>query len=144
MLNLSRKQSQRQVLSQHIDTLYESLGELPDPPTVDDVTIAGDGTITVHLSRPIEVAAWTTITHIPSGTGTRIGYLPSDADGNGLATPVDILSIIDGRNGIGDPRPIWRTDIDRSQEPDAADLLRTVDLLNGGGAFDIFLNRALP
>ncbi len=95
------------------------------------------------LMPAIPVGAWTTITHIPSDSSTRIGYLPGDVNGDGNSSPSDILSLIDSLNGIV-ARPLYSTDINRSGTAEPSDILRLIDLLNGAGAYDPFAGRSLP
>lgn len=97
-----------------------------------------DTRIRIQLDSPIEVGAWTVFTHLPSNTSVRLGYLPADANGDGTASAVDILALIDSLNGVT-PRPIESTDIDRSGIANPADILRLIDLLNGAGPYDPYL-----
>ncbi|MCH8252630.1 MAG: FAD-dependent oxidoreductase, partial [Planctomycetes bacterium] len=111
--------------------------------TVDDVTVEGNA-VTVHLSAPIPVSEWTTITHIPTGVATRIGSLPGDVNGDRLTGPNDVLHLIDILNGLGETDvPPYRTDIDRSGATNSADVLRLIDLLNGAGVYDMYLGATL-
>ncbi len=95
------------------------------------------------LSEPIPPGAWTTVTHVLSGTSIRVGHLPGDVDGNRVSTPTDILQLIDGLNGLI-VWPIWSTDINRSGLAEPSDILSVIDLLNGAGVFDPWHGRSLP
>jgi len=123
------------------------------------VEIGGDGTapqiasidyldirrIRVNLNEPIEPGAWTCVAHEPSGTRSCLGYLPGDVSGDGTSSPVDILKVIDGLNGVANP-PLaaYQTDLDRSDQSNPADVLRLIDLLNGAGDFDPWNYANLP
>ncbi len=100
-------------------------------------------TIRINLDSPIGPGAWTLFTHPASKTSVRIGFLPADVNGDGTASPVDILAVIDSLNGVT-PRPIYATDSNRSDTAEPADILRVIDLLNGADAFEVWNNRSLP
>ena len=46
-------------------------------------------------------------------------------------------------NGVTDLAE-YKTDTDRSGASNATDILRVIDLLNGAGAYDPYLNAVLP
>lgn len=118
-------------------------GGMP-PPDVLFVLPKNENNVTLLLSAPINVGAWTTITHLCSGSSTRLGYLPGDVNGDATSRPLDILSLIDALNGVGNPRPLWATDIDRSTQANPADIIRLIDLLNGADAFEVWHGATLP
>lgn len=119
-------------------------GGMGPAPTILALLPVDSNIVNAFLSSPLSPGTWTTITHIASGTSTRIGYLPGDVNGDGTSSPVDILALIDSLNGVGMPREIWSTDIDRSGVTNPADILRLIDLLNGAGAFDVYNGATLP
>jgi hypothetical protein len=92
---------------------------------------------TVMLSSAIPVGRWTRITHIQSGTSTRIGFLPGDVSNDGT---------IDRLNGVCPPCNYaeYQTDINRSGTTEPSDVLRVIDLLNGAGCYDPYLGVSLP
>ena len=100
--------------------------------------------VRVVLDRPIEPLAWTTITHLPTATRIRLGYLPGDVNGDRTSAPVDILALIDSLNGVGPTLSIWSTDIDRSNLAAPADILQEIDLLNGAGPYAVYNGATLP
>jgi len=100
--------------------------------------------VRVILSKRISLDAWTTITHIESGTSVRVGYLPADVTGDGTAGPLDVLALVDSLNGVGADRPIWSIDVNRSDSLEPSDVLRQIDLLNGAGEFDPYNGVSLP
>jgi subtilisin family serine protease len=100
--------------------------------------------IRVVLDRPIEPLAWTTITHLPTATRIRLGYLPGDVNHDRTSAPVDILALIDSLNGVGPTLSIWSTDIDRSNLAAPADILQEIDLLNGAGPYAVYNGATLP
>lgn len=125
---------------QHFSITHEPAGGTP--PTINTVTPNFfDAVLT--LSGPIVPGKWTRITHLASGSSTRIGYLPSDVNGDKTSSPVDILKIIDHLNGV-ENYPAMRTDIDRSGATNPADILRVIDLLNGADAFIVWNGATLP
>ncbi len=119
-------------------------GEGP-PPAVASVTqVEGeDRWVRITLDRTVSPGAWTTVTHVASGTSISLGYLPADVNADRTSAPADILRIIDVMNGVVD-LPIWSTDVDRSGVAGPPDILRVVDLLNGAGTYDVYLNATLP
>jgi len=118
-------------------------GVLP-PPSIASVEQVTGGTVRVILDGPIEPGTWTIIEDSISGAGVRLGFLPGDVNGDGTASPVDILALIDALNGVGPTLPPWATDIDRSGVTAPADILSLIDLLNGAGAFDVWNGAKLP
>ncbi len=118
-------------------------GEGPAP-TVADAAEVDAQTVMVTLSAPIEPGAWTSIVHDASGTQTRIGFLPGDVNGDGTSGLLDTFTLIDFLNGAANPLPVWSTDIDRSGEANARDILREIDLLNGAEGFEVWNGRSLP
>ena len=76
---------------------------------------------------------------------TCLGYLPGDANGDGLTTAGDVLSLVDALNEIPDRQlPLYSTDIDRSGDVTGNDVMRLIDLLNGAASFDTWITRSLP
>ncbi|MFQ5414765.1 MAG: hypothetical protein ACE5E6_09940 [Phycisphaerae bacterium] len=93
------------------------------------VSVKTDGaTATLEFDMIIPLLHWTTITHVPSDTSTRIGYLPADVDNDRTSDANDVLALIDHLNGAIDPLADYQTDIDRSGIVNANDILRTIDL----------------
>ena len=60
-------------------------------PVVTGIESVACETVRLHLSEPIEVGAWTTVTHLDSGASVTLGYLPADADGSGCSNGNDII-----------------------------------------------------
>ena len=127
------------------DFFVSQEGGTPDP-----LGIAGfqrlvpDG-VRILLNRIIDPAAWTTVTHDPTGESVRVGFLPGDANANGTSDSDDILAVIEHLNEQADPPfAIWQCDIDRSDSCGPADILRIVDLLNGAETYEIWNGRTLP
>ncbi|MCH8253374.1 MAG: VCBS repeat-containing protein [Planctomycetes bacterium] len=106
----------------------------PDDITVPAVaSVEPDGdTLLLTFDSMIPRTHWTTITHVPSGTSTRIGYLPADVSNDRISNANDILELIDHLNGAIDPLAEYQTDVDRSEMTNANDILRTIDILNLG------------
>ncbi len=107
------------------------------PTTIQGVVIAGN-TATITFAEPIQPTRWTCVRHLASNKRACLGYLPADADGNGTATPADILAIIDNLNGVRvPPLPVNLCDIDRSGACLPSDILGEIDLLNGASGFPV-------
>lgn len=124
------------------DFSVEHSGAGPAPIVVDIIAFFDDA-VTIALDRPISAGAWTRVSHEPSCTSVRIGYLPADVNGDGTSSPLDILALIDHLNGLGDQSE-WSTDINRSGLTEPSDILRVIDLLNGAGEFEAWNGVTLP
>jgi probable HAF family extracellular repeat protein len=110
-------------------------------PQIASVTTTGR-TVTLQFERGIPPGHWTLLTHVASESTVRLGYLPGDVNGDGSSSPLDILALVDGLNGL-DSLDLWQCDIDRSNHCEPADILRVIDVLNGAGTLEPWLQRAL-
>jgi hypothetical protein len=119
-----------------------------DPNYVARVADNGDGTFTVYLDRPITTGAVTAITYTDDDDRAHAGIFtahPGDANGDGRASPADILFLIDVINSARTaPWGKYSTDCDHSGAVGPTDILCIIDLLNGAGTLDPWLNRPLP
>jgi len=114
-------------------------------PGIADFTVLPPDVVRITLDDRIEPGTRLVVTHRASCTRTCVGYLPSDANQDGLATASDINALIDSINLVpGRVLPDYATDIDRSGVTNAQDILRLIDLLNGAGQFDVWLSARLP
>ena len=113
-------------------TVVEENGA-PPAPTVIDVVQISPSSYQLVLSDILEPGAWTTVTHVPSASSTRIGFLPGDVNGNRVSNAADVTALISDLDGANASE--WSTDIDWSGQLTAADLIALVDLLNGAQAF---------
>ena len=114
------------------------------PPGIDSVEYPAANTIKLLLDARIPPGHWTVFTHDPSGTWTRLGYLPADVNSSEQSNSADVLDIIDFLNGVPPPLDIWQTDINRSGVTNSADILDEIDLLNGAGCYDPWNGESLP
>jgi hypothetical protein len=101
-------------------------------------------TATLQLSGPINPENWTCFALV-SDPGHKIclGYLPGDVDSSLISVAGDIGVLIDHLNGVGDPLPDYSVDINRDGDVGPADILRLIDVLNGAGALDPWINKEL-
>jgi len=113
-------------------------------PAVIDVQQLTINTVLLTLDPPIEPGAWTTITHLPSGSSTVLGFLPGDVNGDAMSDVGDIGALVDSLNGVGPALPEWSTDLDRSGQTTPNDILTLIDLLNGADAFIMWNGASLP
>jgi len=127
-----------------LDIVVVQQGGVGASPVALDVVAEGDDSSSILLSRVISPRAWTTIRHEVSGAGARIGFLPADVNADRVSNESDVTALRMALDGLGEPRPIESTDIDRSALTAPADLLEAVDLLNGAGAFDAYFGATLP
>ncbi len=100
---------------------------------VDVVTNLGGGTIQIDFTRSVLAQRWFCLAFCGDNTNKVCwGRLPADVNGDGTASPADILEIIDGLNGLVQ-QGIWQCDVDLSGQCGAPDILGVIDLLNGAG-----------
>lgn len=119
-------------------------GEGPVP-AISSVIPLDETRVRLEFDRAIVPGAWTCVRHVQSATGSCLGFLPGDADNNRTSSPVDILRLIDGLNGVADPPfAMWQQDINRSGAVEPSDILREIDLLNGAAGFDAWFGATLP
>ncbi len=113
----------------------------------------GDGSFTLGLLRPISAGGLTTITYTADGgasyTGTFISH-PANVNGDDASDPNDLVAMVDcclNQQCQAGPSPdqmLYRCDINRTGTVTPADMLRTIDLLNGGDQFDPWTDTRLP
>jgi len=105
--------------------------------------IGTGNTGTLTLSRPLDPKTWTTVSyHRSSATDViRLGYLPADVDGSGVATPNDIIDVVEGVRHGGPPHQF---DINRDGNLTADDVIVLIDLLNGAYPFESYWYKTLP
>jgi hypothetical protein len=101
-----------------------------NPPKVTRAVPVGR-TVTVTPDKPLRPFAWTTITHAPSGTRTRIGCLPGDVNGDGLLNSKDIASLIAASTQSTNPLASHQSDINADGVFDVLDALDLIEILNG-------------
>ncbi len=109
------------------------------PNSIADVVDNEDGTVSLHLERPITPGAITEITYTRRD-GRRSNVLfrshPGNVDGNEIAYYTDVSAFIAVINGTATVRwGEYGTDCDHSGNTTPADLLCVIDLLNGAGAY---------
>jgi hypothetical protein len=119
------------------------IGGTQVPPVVSAVTPMGSKAVRLTLNKAIDSGAWTLIEDTLSDVSVEVGFLPGDVNGNGTATPSDILTLIDSLNGIRSV-PLWSSDVDRSGTAAPADILTIIDLLNGAGGYAAWNGMSLP
>ena len=124
-------------------TVEQEGGGQPPPQAAGVQQVSGNG-LKVLLSSPLEPRSWTTITHGPTQSALRFGYLPGDVNADGVSGPIDILELVDSLNGVAAPQPLWSGDLDRSGVVAPADIIMLVDLLNGVGNLDAYNGARLP
>ena len=106
--------------------------------------------VRVRLEDPIRPGRWTCLQLIDPNDPLNVsgpwclGYLPGDTGQDKRSTANDIQYLLDSINGV-DVKPLYATDANRSGLPDAKDILRLIDLLNGAMLFDPgWMGEALP
>jgi subtilisin family serine protease len=100
--------------------------------------------VRLELEDIIPLGRWTTITHLPSGTSVRIGFLPGDVNGDAATDMSDLEALIDAAEGRGPERPLWSVDMDRSGKLTPADVIELIDMFNGAGDYDPHFGNRIP
>lgn len=108
-------------------------GEIEDGPRVESVSLLSGNRLNVMLDGSIEAGAWTRITHVPSGSSTCLGFVPADADQDGVSGGADLTALITCLDAGPGNCSLHRCDIDRNGVCTGADLVAAVDHLNGAG-----------
>ncbi len=107
------------------------------PGAIDTVVESPNGTYKVTLSRPIAAGAVTSLTYTDWLGATTTGCFtshPANVNGDTMASPTDILDLVDALNGISTlPWGLYSGDLDHSGLVSPADILELIDLLNGAG-----------
>lgn len=113
------------------------------PPMINQVTILGN-TATIMLDTPIPADHITCFEH-EAGATTCVGFLPGDVTQDGITSLADVNVLLENLNNtLAKPLEFWQCDIDRSGKCGPGDMLSIIDLFNGGGAFEPWLNETLP
>ena len=112
----------------------------------------GSSTYTITLNRPITPGAVSAITYTDDdsvrSTATYTAH-PGNVNGDLTASATDIGNLINRLNGVNPginaPWGLFSADLDRNNAVSPRDLVRLVDILNGGGAINpAWLNTAKP
>ena len=126
------------------DIVVEVIPDSVPPPFVETLIDEVDGVLVV-LDRPIPPGHWTCFSVAGTVGRTCLGYLPGDANGDGLSASGDVLSLVDAINEVpGRLLPAYSADINRSGDVTGNDVVRLIDLLNGAGTFETWITRRLP
>lgn len=105
----------------------------------------GGNQLALTLAHPIAPNAVTVVRHVSTGAAVQYVSHPANTNADETASAGDVLFLIDIFNGIAvPPHGLHSTDVDHSSLFHAADILRTVDLLNGAGALPAQLGTELP
>ncbi len=126
------------------DFVISQTNPAPAPPDIASANAIGGNTLALQLDGPMNPGNWTCFALTAHPDDKRcLGYLPADANGDRTSAPADVLTVIDGLNGVIELED-WQSDMDRDGTPAPADILRVIDLLNGAGTFDPWINVQLP
>jgi hypothetical protein len=131
------------------DPVYWSLCESGthgyDPNEIVDIDSPAAGIYTFELLRPISPGEVTRITYVVNGSYVEFISHPGNANADGEAEPFDVTSIVNYFNQTETPPAVpYSTDIDHSAVFDSFDVLRLLDLLNGGGDYDVWNGTPKP
>ncbi len=122
--------------------------ELPEPSfpvfpnTITDVRVRG-GNVTLTFRNKLTLGSWTCVEYRGDGGGkVCVGHLPGDVGSDGTSNAADVISQIDCLTNPGSCA-LHQCDADRSATCAVADLLRNIDLLNGGGSYAVWMGEFL-
>jgi len=112
-------------------------------PEVRSVDMLDERTARAWLSEPLEPGSWTTVS-VPSldlgETGTCLGALPGDVDGNGVANVHDFSRLFHHARGFGGSLASHQCDMNRDGSCNVQDLHHLLSILNGNAGFDRWIN----
>lgn len=115
------------------------------PNSIGFVIDQNNGFYDIFLSRPITPGAVTRIIHTPTNNYVEYISHPANTNGDSVSGVADVLNIIDMLNGVKlPPHGVYSQDIDHSGSFGPPDVLRTIDLLNGSGVYDVWNGTPLP
>ena len=118
---------------------------IPDSPVDLDtveVSVPDPEWVTVHFAQRISPANWTCVTYLPNDQETCLGCLPGDVNNDLTTDDADIETLIDCLQGDR-PCALHQCDIDRSGACAPGDILRLVDVLQGGDTYEVWRSRSL-
>lgn len=109
---------------------------------------ACNGRYVITLWESMSAGSVTVISYLDdqgfATTGTFTSH-PANANADGAANSLDILSLINYLNGVEQsPFGLYSTDINHSGVDNPADILRLIDLLNGADALDVWNETPRP
>jgi hypothetical protein len=98
---------------------------------------------TLELLEAIPGGQWTCFSRACTEGSSCLGLLPGDVDNSLVSDRDDITALIAALDGTEPVLPAHRVDLNRDNDQGPEDLLRLIDLLNGGGPFDAWYGEAL-
>lgn len=113
--------------------------ETGNAPSVDSIQQNG-ATVTLNLTGPLSPGVWSIIAL--GGCETAIGFFPGEINDDGVTDAGDVRSLIDVLDG--DATNASRSDLDRDGSVGPEDLLRLIDLINGGGEYEVYGGAITP
>lgn len=120
---------------------FEVTSSSPDIPAITGI-FESPGQVTVDLSEPVPSGAWTCVTYLPNETSICLGSLPGDVDGSGLVNGEDIRGLVLTLDGSA-TFPEVTTDINRDGVQGPEDVLRLLDVMNGGSTFESWYGESI-
>ena len=110
------------------------------PPRRFLASVFGEQTVTLELLEPIPAGQWTCFTRNCTDGATCLGFLPGDVDGNLTTDYGDLLALLDAFHTSNDPTSV---DMNHDGTLGPEDLLRLIDLMNGGGPYEMWMGASL-
>ena len=120
--------------------------QLLGPNSIIGVTDLGGGVYEIVLDHAITAGAVTTIEY--KGSGDQVAFVshPGNADAGPVADQFDVVRLMDCclRRVCTIPGGVYSCDIDRSGERGPGDLIRIIDLLEGGATYSSWFGTPRP
>lgn len=144
VLNLRRDPQQTVTCGSNI--VMSNVPNSPPFPTCQRI-IQNGTQVTVVFDQPVPASKWVCVElHLTDAVApfdkACIGALPADTDRSRLSEGADTRALMNGLHWYPILQ-IWQTDIDRSGVFSPLDILASIDLLNGAGAFSVFKGASL-
>ena len=141
-LSMSFSDDAMNILATHFMTGEEGADGVPVG--IQSISNPESDVIDILFDDLIDPGAWTLVTFTPTGQTSRLGFLPGDVNGSGTSNGEDIRVLINMLSLPASDEAVARGDIDRNDQVEPEDLLRTIDLLNGGGNYQPYFGTSLP
>ncbi len=111
---------------------------------IQSATDIGGGVYEIVLRQPITPGGVTTIRYLSDNSTVQFAALPGDSNADSVVNPTDVAFIVQALTGtLAAPDAILSMDLNRSGQGTPVDMLTAIDLINGGGAYDVWFNQTL-
>lgn len=127
-------------IAQDFIVTVDPVGQI-NPPSIVRASAIGGDIIVVELDKPFPLGAFTCLQLQGKVESICFGVLPGDVNGDLTSNLVDTRAMMDCLTGVALFCPLTSCDVDRSGSCQASDIMRQIDLLNGAGVYEEWLNQ---